>query len=102
MIRELRARGLRTVEIGTDSVFDSDEAATVHACQAHGDHPVEVLAGLEVERGPARQVARVAEVVLLLECVGHHPTHGRRDHTPYGGDREHPFPAAERNHRANR
>ncbi|MCY4013058.1 MAG: exodeoxyribonuclease V subunit beta [Gammaproteobacteria bacterium] len=30
MIRELRARGLRTVEIGTESVFDSDEAATLH------------------------------------------------------------------------
>ena len=30
MIRELRARGIRTVEIGTDSVFDSMEALTLH------------------------------------------------------------------------
>ncbi len=30
MIRELRARGLRTVEIGTESVFDSEEAMTLH------------------------------------------------------------------------
>ena len=30
MIRELRIRGLRTVEIGTESVFDSGEAATLH------------------------------------------------------------------------
>ena len=29
MIRELRARGLRTVEIGTESVFDSEEAMTL-------------------------------------------------------------------------
>ena len=30
MILELRARGIRTVEIGTDSVFDSDEAVSLH------------------------------------------------------------------------
>ena len=30
VIRELRARGIRTVEIGTDSVFDSVEAMTLH------------------------------------------------------------------------
>ena len=30
MIRELRHRGIRTVEIGTDSVFDSEEAMTLH------------------------------------------------------------------------
>ena len=30
MIRELRARGLRTVEIGTESVFDSEEAMSLH------------------------------------------------------------------------
>ena len=30
MIRELRARGLRTVEVGTESVFDSEEAVTLH------------------------------------------------------------------------
>ena len=30
MIRELRERGIRTVEIGTDSVFDSVEAVTLH------------------------------------------------------------------------
>ena len=30
MIRELRARGIRTVEIGTESVFDSEEAMALH------------------------------------------------------------------------